>query len=325
MEELNLGFVSNSFNDSPSGTAKVFFFPGCNLNCGYCYNTSIIKGKIDNSITFEQAKEEIRSIKQVNSKGKVFFTQQWAIFSGGECSLYPDKVMELIELAHQTGIKAGVFTNGLNSDFVARIIKEGKVDYVHMDIKCQLDYYRFNFYKNCNSSALLQLSASICMLIETAKANKDFRADFATVLVQQYTSLYSNAIEGIRNTLYQSGFKPSANLRWSLNAFTDEDGKVEMLDKSFTMETSHISKKDARLLYKQAEFFDPTTKYITLVGYHDDVTMAQKKRAKDLGVDVGSDEYSKLLDLDKDQFEELLDMFESYQQGFNLKNALKTL
>lgn len=292
-DSLRFGLVKNSFNDSPNGVAKVVFFPGCNMRCGYCYNKSVVKGK-DLPYSYNEIVDEIKSCKVIEN-GKTFFTHQWIIFSGGECTLHPIELRRLIDIAIDTGLKVGIYTNGLKHNVIKFLLD--RLDYVHLDIKIRFD--RLCVLANTDSfNPEDDLKKSIKMVCEKAKNNPHFYVNFATVLVNQYFDGISAAIDLQRN-MYDLGFEPQENMTWTLNAFKEVRG--EHLDDSFTFEKSYVSKPLARQ-FKNIISKNKQTDFIKLVGYFKPLTPAQKEKVSEIA--KTTQERSTLLDMDSDDFKE---------------------
>ena len=284
LEDLTLGYVGNSFSDSPYGTAKVFFFPGCNKRCGYCYNSSVVYGKIENGIKFSDALKEVAACKQTREDGKTFLTNDWIILSGGECTLYPDHCKALIDEANKIGIGVGIYTNGVLGDVVMQLRNYG-LQYIHLDIKDE----------NFNTALVEKLNHTLVL------------TSYATVLVKQ-TFPNVETFSKLRDKLFETGYKPSSFNTWTLNAFSDNDGQATMLDPTYTKATSFIDKKTAYQMLAIARSHVPFSNDIRLIGYKDYMTTAQMRDAKQkvkASKENKEDDYSRLTDLDSYEYEVL--------------------
>ena len=288
LENLTLGYVGNSFSDSPYGTAKVFFFPGCNKRCGYCYNSSVVYGKIENGIKFSDALKEIASCRQTRADGKAFLTNDWIILSGGECTLYPDHCKAMIDEAKKIGIPVGIYTNGVLGDVVMQLRNYG-LHYVHLDLKDE----------NFNTALVEKLNHALML------------TSYATVLVKQ-TFPDVASFSKLSTKLFESGFKSSSFNTWTLNAFSDNDGQATMLDPTYTKATSFIDKKTAYQMLAIARSQAPFSNDIRLIGYKDYMTNAQMKDAKQK-VKTSKDiyDYSRLTDLDEYEYKVLCDNWDN--------------
>lgn len=124
------GIVKSSFIDYPGRASTVIFLGGCNLNCGYCHNPEIVycrEGSISLPDFFAFLEKRKKFLDAV-------------CISGGEPTIH----RELYDLTVQIkalgyGIKLD--TNGTNPTVLRRLIEEGLVDHVAMDVKGPWEKY----------------------------------------------------------------------------------------------------------------------------------------------------------------------------------------
>ncbi len=124
------GFIVNSFVDYPAHIACVVFTPGCNMNCWYCHNRSIInetKGGYDED-----------KILKIIADRKGFL--DGVVISGGEPTLQPD-LENFITKIKKIGLKVKLDTNGTNPEVLATLVNKNLVDYIAMDIKAPFEKY----------------------------------------------------------------------------------------------------------------------------------------------------------------------------------------
>ena len=120
------GMTAFTMVDFPGKLACVVWFQGCNLKCQYCYNAGLIPrspGRVDlkEVLLFLLAR-----YKQLDG----------VVFSGGECLEQPfDGLVELAQYAKRLGMAVKIDTNGTHPEEVKRLVLEGVVDYVSLDIK----------------------------------------------------------------------------------------------------------------------------------------------------------------------------------------------
>lgn len=113
--------------DYPGELACILFTNGCNYRCPYCYNASLVNGTAPPPLDDESVTGFLKS-----RKGKL----KAVVFSGGECTLQGDKLEKDIDFVRSLGYKVKVDTNGSNPELIERLIKNNKLDYVALDIKC---------------------------------------------------------------------------------------------------------------------------------------------------------------------------------------------
>lgn len=116
--------------DFPNRISAILFYNHCNLKCPYCYNPSLVcfeKGVAPPFI----AREEIINFLNIR-KGVL----DGIVFSGGECTVWGDKLEADIQYTKGLGYLIKIDTNGQNPVIIQHFIKEGLLDYVALDIKC---------------------------------------------------------------------------------------------------------------------------------------------------------------------------------------------
>lgn len=111
--------------DFPHKLAAVLFYTGCNNRCPYCYNPSVVKGTSPR-LEADEVKTFLRRRKKV---------LDGVVFSGGECTLWGDKLIADIEWTRSLGYAVKVDTNGTRPDVVKELITRKLVDYVALDVK----------------------------------------------------------------------------------------------------------------------------------------------------------------------------------------------
>ena len=127
------GFQKNSLIDFPGEMACLVFTPGCNLVCPYCHNPDLAAGQIPGDFTLDQ--DGILAFLE-QRKG---FLEGVAI-TGGEPTLQPD-LPDFIQRVRGLGYKVKLDSNGSRPDILEKLIREGLVDYIAMDIKTRFSGY----------------------------------------------------------------------------------------------------------------------------------------------------------------------------------------
>ncbi|QEK11044.1 anaerobic ribonucleoside-triphosphate reductase activating protein [Crassaminicella thermophila] len=127
-----IGHQKSSFIDYPEKICTVYFVAGCNFRCPYCHNSHIVKeaGKFI-------SEEEIFSFL---NKRKKFIDA--VCISGGEPTLY-EELYGFIKKIKMEGFLVKLDTNGTNPKILEKLLKEGLIDYVAMDIKAPFHKYEF--------------------------------------------------------------------------------------------------------------------------------------------------------------------------------------
>jgi len=112
--------------DYPDKTACTLFVVGCNYDCPFCYNTSLIR-PCAGTATFSVSEViEFLRPKQGLLDG--------VCISGGE-PLIHDGLGGFIDVVKAMGFLVKLDTNGSFPDRLKKLVASGRVDYVAMDIK----------------------------------------------------------------------------------------------------------------------------------------------------------------------------------------------
>ena len=124
------GIVKTSLIDYPGKIATVLFSPGCNFNCFYCHNRSLI--------------EDFNDLLDQNEIDEYLLRRQGLIdavvLSGGEPTLYND-IIAFCTKIKKLGYLVKIDTNGSRPEAVKRLLEAGVVDYFAVDYKAPIHKY----------------------------------------------------------------------------------------------------------------------------------------------------------------------------------------
>ena len=157
--------------DYPGKIAATVFTQGCNFNCAYCHNRMLIGTSIEDIINLSEFRKFIH-------KRKNFL--EGIVFTGGEPLLYSelDKVFKIIK---DENLDIKLDTNGSQPDKLKRLISEGLIDYIAMDVKSDFDNYESVIGKKINLS---KIKNSI-EFISTSGIDYEFR----TTVIPEVTTI----------------------------------------------------------------------------------------------------------------------------------------
>lgn len=214
------GFLKLTLLDYPNKTACMIFTSGCNFNCIYCHNSSLIafnKSVINESEIFNYLKKRVGLIDGV-------------VISGGEPTLQKD-LIPFIKKIKDLGFLVKLDTNGTNPSILKKLLDQNLVDYIAMDIKHVFTKYSNVIGKNTD---ILKIKESIDIL-----KNSTIDYEFRTTIVDGYFSL-SDIIE-IATYL-------GKNVKYFLQNFKDSEGVVNKdlkpFDKNILLKWQEILRKD---------------------------------------------------------------------------------
>ncbi|RMH81331.1 MAG: anaerobic ribonucleoside-triphosphate reductase activating protein [Acidobacteria bacterium] len=126
------GLQSLSLIDYPGKPACVIFTQGCNFRCGYCYNVELVLPEKFGELI--PVHEILRFLER--RVGLI----EGVVITGGEPTIQVG-LDSFISEVKKMGYLVKLDTNGSMSKVLKRLIDEGAVDYVAMDIKAPLVKY----------------------------------------------------------------------------------------------------------------------------------------------------------------------------------------
>jgi pyruvate formate lyase activating enzyme len=202
------GFIETSFSDWPGKVVAVLFLPSCNFRCPYCHNheLTLLPEKYPN-FPLEEVLESLRK-----RKGWI----DGVCLTGGEPTLHPwlpslihdlRSGKELTPPGVSLGIKLD--TNGTRPEVLERLLDEGLLDYVAMDLKGPLQVNRYAAIAGIplDAEALARIQVSIQILL-TGRVDYEFRTTFVpTILEEEEVYALARRIRGARRYILQN-FNP---------------------------------------------------------------------------------------------------------------------
>jgi len=217
------GIVKQSLVDYPGELAAVLFTQGCSLRCPFCHNPHLLiktKESAANAIDIEEVLHFL--------KGRQGFLDA-VVISGGEPTLN-EGLLDDIKRIKALGYLLKLDTNGTNSVMLEKLVREGLLDYVAMDIKAPVEYKRYQQACGKISSAdFFQIRNSINLLNHLRDVQVEFRT---TVIPLLHTPLdienIARYIQGANHYTLQQ-FNPRITLESGYSQIAPF-GKEEMQD-----------------------------------------------------------------------------------------------
>ncbi len=170
-EHVFTGLQKLTLLDYPGKVACTLFTKGCNFRCPFCHNASLVT-RAEEQKPYEN--EEILSFlkKRVGVLDGVAIT-------GGEPTLMPG-LYDVITEIKKLGYAVKLDTNGTRPDVLKRLVTDGLVDYVAMDIKNSREKYArtVGLGKDCDLSAIEESAAYLM------EGNVDF--EFRTTVASPF-------------------------------------------------------------------------------------------------------------------------------------------
>ena len=124
------GMIKSSLIDYPGLISCVLFVPGCNYNCFYCHNRSLIDGS--HILLTPQYVTDFLQRRTGLLDG--------VVISGGEPTLQSD-LIPFMQSVKGYGYKVKLDTNGSRPEVVDDILSLGLCDYFAVDYKAPAEHY----------------------------------------------------------------------------------------------------------------------------------------------------------------------------------------
>ncbi len=126
------GFQKMTLLDFPGRVACTVFTGGCNFRCPFCHNALLVT-ELDEAETYTE--EYI-----IDFLKKRTGLLDGVAITGGE-PLINNDIPQFIEKIKALGFEVKLDTNGSNPDMLRRLVGDGLVDYVAVDIKNSKELY----------------------------------------------------------------------------------------------------------------------------------------------------------------------------------------
>jgi pyruvate formate lyase activating enzyme len=203
------GFTKQSLIDYPGRIACIIFTKGCTLQCPFCHNPGLVNGS-----TPDISEETVFSHLQKNQK-----LLDGVVITGGEPTLHKD-LPRFLRQIKERGLSVKLDTNGTNPAMLDKIINEGLVDYLAMDIKAPLTLtsYQKLCGKKLNANDLDSIKESI-IAIKQSGLPHEFRT---TVIKELHTKEDILAMAELTkgSTYYLQRFKNTTTLDPTFKLYT---------------------------------------------------------------------------------------------------------
>ncbi len=125
------GLQKMTLLDFPGRVACTVFLGGCDYRCPFCHNFELVDG------TAQPVMDSSELLKFLEDRKGLL---DGVAFTGGEPCLHPD-LPDLMRTIRDMGYAVKLDSNGCHPDMLSRLLAEGLVDYVAMDIKNSPEKY----------------------------------------------------------------------------------------------------------------------------------------------------------------------------------------
>jgi pyruvate formate lyase activating enzyme len=209
------GLEKLSLVDYPGQTAAALFTIGCNMRCGYCHNPELVLP--------ERFAPEIPLPYIFDFLARRRGLLDAVVISGGEPTMHDD-LPEFALTIKRMGFLVKLDSNGTRPDVLKRMVGEGSIDFIAMDVKAPLAKYSAVIARPIDTSALRE-SIEIIM---TCGLDYEFRTTSVRQLltVEDFDSI-GQTIKGAKRYAFQR-FRPGRSLNPQFDrfdTFTDDEIK----------------------------------------------------------------------------------------------------
>ena len=200
------GLQKLSLIDYPEKISAVIFTQGCNFRCPYCHNPQLVDVKLYQPCLEE--KDIFRFLE--NRRGRL----DAVVITGGEPALQDDLIPFIMDI-RRLGFAVKLDTNGSRPRVLERLLRDGLVDFIAMDVKAPLEKYPDVVRAPLDKDDLRE---SIRLVIG-AKISHEFRTTAAASLLRPEDILtIAREIDGAKRYALQR-FQPGETLE---TMFTEE-------------------------------------------------------------------------------------------------------
>ena len=125
-----VGFSKTSLLDWDGRVAATVYLPGCNFRCPFCHNSDLVLAPESLSeLPFSDVLEYVETNREFIDG---------VVITGGEPTLHME-LPDLVRKMKSTGVMVMLDTNRRRPAMIARLLNDGLLDYVAMDLKGPLN------------------------------------------------------------------------------------------------------------------------------------------------------------------------------------------
>lgn len=212
------GVIDVSLVDWDGKVSSVFFLPGCNFRCPFCYNTALVLHPEEEETTpFERVEEYLKK-----QRGWI----DGVCLTGGEPTVHSD-LPDLCSKLKGMGFQVKVDTNGTNPAMVRALMEKEIVDYIALDIKAPLTVEKYSGATGVNAEKLLGRVEETVQILLRSEIDYEFRTTVVPTLhKEEDIEKICRGIEGCKKYVLQRFRAESETINPSfskLKPFTDEE------------------------------------------------------------------------------------------------------
>lgn len=223
------GFSKITLLDFPDNVACIVFTKGCNFNCPFCQNVSLIlddnKDLIDESEIFEYLEKRKNVLDGISISGGEPFIQK--------------KLKDFILKVKNLGLKVKIDTNGSNPVLLKELINNNLLDYIAMDIKNSYEKYDITSGTIVNID---NIKESIKLIEESS-----IKYEFRTTIIKEFHNI-DDIVKILsyidkKSKYYIQNYTKNSDIKdQNLNSFTNEE--LENMKEKLSKKYENITFRD---------------------------------------------------------------------------------
>jgi pyruvate formate lyase activating enzyme len=135
------------------------------MRCLFCFNTPVLDFKEEFLVDLSELTDELQAHRQLIDG---------VIATGGEPTLQPEALHALAEWSHDRELKFGLMTNGTKPTVVKKLLDDGLLDYVAVDIKTIPDKKEYARITQAPPQILSEVQTTVSLL-NASQVEREFR------------------------------------------------------------------------------------------------------------------------------------------------------
>jgi len=210
------GLQKTSLIDYPEKISAIVWTVGCNFRCPFCYNKEVVIGDVE-LIPEQEVFSFLKKRKNM---------LEGLVITGGEPLLHDD-IKNFCEKVKELDYLVKIDTNGTFPEMLQKLIHDGLVDYIAMDVKAPLSKY-----ENITNVKLDvgKIKSSI-KIIRSSSVDYEFRTTFVPGFLKMQDIIeIAGLLKGAKR-FYLQQFKPISPM------LSRDLEKVEPYNKDYLFET----------------------------------------------------------------------------------------
>ena len=160
------GFIPNTMLDWEGMLASTVFLPRCNFRCPFCQNPDLVLHP-----------ERLETVPLAAVKDYLAEREGWVdgvCITGGEPCLHDD-LPELCASLKAEGVVVKLDTNGSIPEMLERLLADGLIDYISMDVKAPLEPGPYRLATGVDREDLLKLVERSIQMVRASGLGHEFR------------------------------------------------------------------------------------------------------------------------------------------------------